>query len=70
MVLFTTKKSNAVKWSLFLLTFLGVTDMILRGSKGAFIYILIQIFIVLYLRNTHIGIKFNYKIFIIIKKPV
>ena len=65
-VLFTSKNKKNSLYTIILLLFLGVTDMILRGSKGALIYIIIQIFIVVSIKSNHLKRKINYKPFIII----
>ena len=65
-VFFTTNSKKTERYALMNLLMLGVTDMILRGSKGALIYILIQVFVVLYFKRSYSNQKLNYKPFIVI----
>lgn len=64
-VLFTTEKSKIEYFAIISLITLGVSDMILRESKGALIYIVIQLFVIIYLKRSYLGIKINYKPFIV-----
>lgn len=65
-VFFSTKKIKIEKYATIVLLILGVSDMLLRGSKGALLYILIQMFIVIYLKRDYLGKKINYKPFVIV----
>lgn len=64
-VLYTTKKNKMETLSIVLLLLLGLSDMIQRESKGALIYIVIQLFIVLKLKSSYIKTQFNYKPFLV-----
>lgn len=63
-VVFTTRIPRIEKYAIIVLFILGISDMILRSSKGALMYILIQMFIVIYLKRSKTGEKINYKPYI------